>query len=368
MDDSPFPLYQRYPQLESTIPRLPLTRRPSPIGRLSALGARLGHDDLWIKRDSLCGTIYGGNKPRKLEFALADAVARGCRTVFTFGALATNHGLATALYAREYGLKTVLLLIYQPVDDHVRRQLLRLHQAGSRLHYTASTARTRLLGVPLYLRYVDRVRRKLPYFLPAGGSSSLGALGYVNAAFELADQVAAGECPAPKYIVVPLGSAGTASGLLLGLRLAGLDSRLIAVQVNDNMALTPAAVAGLANRAADLLRRRGAALPPGRLGPGDVTVLSEWLGGGYGYPTDEGRRAVDLLRETEDVTLETTYTAKTAAALVQMLSDGRLANGPVLYWHTYNALPLAEPDLTAYRQLPRAFHRFFEGEQPAGDG
>lgn len=360
MAEPPFPLYQRYPQLEATLPRLSLTRRPTPVERLEKLGARIGCDRLWIKRDSLCGTIYGGNKPRKLEFILADALARGTRTIITFGGLATNHGLATALYCREHGLRTALLLVHQPVDDHVRRQLLRLHQAGAALHYTVSSPRTRLLAPLFLLRYLDWRRRKLPYLLPPGGSTPLGTLGFVNAALELAEQVAAGECPQPEHIVVALGSNGTAAGLLLGLRLAGLPSRLVAVQISDIGTLGPDTVVGLANRAAHLLRRRGAALPPGRLEPSDVTVVSDWLGPGYGHHTPAGQRAQALLRETEDLTLDATYTAKTMAALLGMLEDGQLQGGPILYWHTYNALPLPEPDLADFRQLPRAFHRLFE--------
>jgi D-cysteine desulfhydrase len=367
MAEPPFPLYQRYPQLEAKIPRLSLTRRPTPVERLEKLGARIGCDHLWIKRDSVSGTIYGGNKPRKLEFILADALAGGIRTIITFGGLATNHGLATALYGREHGLRTALLLVHQPVDDHVRQQILRLHQAGATLHYTVSSPRTRLLAPLFFLRYAEWRRRKPPYFLPPGGSTPLGTLGFVNAAFELAEQAAAGECPQPEHIVVALGSNGTAAGLLLGLRLAGLPSRLVAVQISDIGTLSPASVVGLANRAADLLRRRGAALPPNLLKPSDVTVVSDWLGPGYGHHTAAGERAQALLAETEDLTLDPTYTAKTMAAVLGMLEDGRLGDGPVLYWHTYNALPLPEPDLADFRQLPGAFHRFFESPpEPSG--
>lgn len=369
MAGPPFPLYERYPQLEATLPRLSLTRRPSPVERLEKLGARIGCDHLWIKRDSLCGTIYGGNKPRKLEFILADALDRGTRTVMTVGGLATNHGLATTLYGREHGLQTVLLLVHQPVDEHVRQQILRLHEAGARLHYTVSSARTRLLA-PLYmLRYADWGRRKLPYLLPPGGSTALGTVGFVNAALELADQVAAGECPEPEHVVVALGSSGTAAGLLLGLRLAGLRSRLMAIRISDIGTLNATTVSHLANAAADLMRRRGAPLPPERLTPDDITVLSDWLGEGYGHHTAAGERAQALLGETEDLTLDSTYTAKTMAAVLDMLEAGRLGGGPVLYWHTYNALPLPEPDLAAFHRLPSAFRRFFEPPQePAGAG
>jgi D-cysteine desulfhydrase len=207
------------------------------------------------------------------------------------------------------------------------------------------------------LRYADWRRGRLPYLLPAGGSSPLGAVGFVNAALELADQVAAGELPEPAHVFVALGSGGTAAGLLLGLRLAGLRSRLMAVQVSDLTPLNPKTVAGLANGAARLLRQRGAPLPPGDIEPEEVTVLSDWLGAGYGYPTPAATRAEELLREMEGLELEGVYTAKTMSALVGLVEAGQLREGPVLYWHTYNALPLpfGTPSEKDLRGLPRAF-------------
>jgi len=355
---APFPLYTRYPQLAASLPRLALSQGPSPVAELTRLGGKA----VWIKNDGVYGTIYGGNKPRKLEFILPDVRRRGASTIMTFGGLGTHHGLATALYGRQQGLRTVLLLVDQPVNDAVRRQLCWLHQADAILHYTATARRTRLLAPLILLRYVDWRRRKLPYLLPPGGSTPVGTLGYVNAALELAEQVAAKELPKPETIVVALGSGGTAAGLLLGLRLAGLSSRLVAVRVSDVLSLTPETVARLANATAALMRRRGAALPSAKIEPAAITVLSDWLGEGYGHPTPEAERAQALLREREDLTLDLTYTAKTMAALLALLEDGRLGKGPTLYWHTYNALPqpLPQPQPDDYRRLPPAFHRFFE--------
>lgn len=354
----PFPLYTRYPQLAASLPRLALSQGPSPVTELTRIGGKA----VWIKNDGLYGTIYGGNKPRKLEFILPDVRRKGATTIITFGGLGTHHGLATALYGRQQGLRTVLLLVDQPVNDTVRRQLCWLHQAGAILHYTATARRTRLLALPILLRYTDCRRRRLPYFLPPGGSTSVGTLGYVNAALELAEQVAAKELPEPETIVVALGSSGTAAGLALGLHLAGLGSRLLAVQVSDIMPLTPQTVARLANRTAGLMRRRGAALPSAKIEPAAITVLSDWLGEGYGYPTPEGEQAQALLQERQGLALDLTYTAKTMAALLALLEDGRLGQGPTLYWHTYNALPqpLPEPEPNDYQRLPPAFHRFFQ--------
>ena len=352
-----FALYSRYPELRETLPRLALGKGPSPVVPLTHLSSRLEGPPLWVKNDGLYGGVYGGNKARKLEFILADALRRGSRTIITFGAIGTNHGLATALYAREQGLRTVLLLVDQPVTDRVRAQIWRLQQAGAVLHRTRTVPRTAALAPLVMLRYADWRRARLPYFLREGGSSPLGTVGYVNAALELADQIAAGELPEPAHIFVALGSGGTAAGLLLGLRLAGLRSRLVPVLVSSLTSLSSKTVAGLANRTERLLRRRGAPLPPTEIAPEEVTVLSDWLGGGYGHPTPAAARVEELMRETEGLELEGVYTAKTVAALADLVVAGQLREGPVLYWHTFNALPLpfGPPTAEDIQRLPRAF-------------
>jgi len=263
----------------------------------------------------------------------------------------------------------VLLLLDQPLTDHVREQLWRLYQSGAVLHRTRTLPWMVALTPLAMLRYADWRHAHLPYFLPAGGSSPLGAVGFVNAALELADQVAAGEMPEPAQIFVALGSAGTAAGMLLGLRLTGLRSRLAPVVVSDVTPMKSKTVARLANRTARLLRSRGAALPEGDIEPEEVTVLSDWLGGGYGHPTPAATRAEELMRETEGLELEGVYTAKTVAALADLVESGQLRKGPILYWHTYNALPLpfglpAEDDV---RRLPRAF-RSLVSAQPSETG
>jgi D-cysteine desulfhydrase len=316
---------------------------PTPARRLEAL-ERL-HDgavgpaveQIWLKDDGVFGGAWGGNKARKLEWILPDVQRRRRRTIVTVGALATNHGLATALYAHEHGLRTALALVDQPLDDHVRAQFARIERSGARVYRTHGTLKT-IASLPLiYAAHTDWRRLRPPYFLTVGGSSPLGAVGYVEAALELAGQVERAELPEPGQIVVALGSGGTAAGLVLGLALAGLRTRVVAVQVNDRTPLSPRRVARLAERARRLLERRGARLPPIRMSQADVRVETRWLGGGYGHRTAEAERALAVARE-EGLKLEPVYTAKAMAALLALRERGEFEPGPVLYWHTYNAL------------------------------
>lgn len=324
-------LHERFPELLESLPRLALGRGPTPVRELTALpGAGAS---LWVKDDGLYGSLVAGNKTRKLEWTLADALRRRRTAIVTLGALGTNHGLATACYAREQGLRTVLLLVDQPVDAHVRRQLDRLERSGAVLYRTHGTIRTTGALPWAMLRHADLRARKLPYFLTVGGSSPLGCLGVVEAALELAQQVDAGELPEPSHAVVALGSGGTAAGLMLGLRLGGLRTRVVAILVTDKLRLSERTVARLARRTLALLRRRGAAVPGISTSADDLDVETRWLGGGYGHPTPEAERARELAAR-DGLALEPVYTGKAMAALMELRSEGAFG-GPVLFWNTH---------------------------------
>ncbi len=317
-------LHQRFPALAETLPHLELSERPTPVRELDGLG-------VWVKEDGAFGSGgWGGNKVRKLEWLIPDAKRRGRRSILTFGGLGTNWGLATALYAREHGLETALALVDQPIDDHVRAQLARLEASGARIHRTHTKART-VAMLPWLLARNARGGRP-PYLLPAGGSSPLGALGYVEAALEIAAQVEDGSLPEPAQVVVPVGTGGTAAGLALGFQIAGLPTRVVGVVVNDQLRLDVPVLVRLARRTAALLERRGARLGQLRLEPGMLDLTRDQIGAGYGHPTEAAERAAALAAE-ERLSLDPVYTAKATAGLLALREEGRLGK-PVLFVHT----------------------------------
>ncbi len=198
---------------------------PTPVQALERLSTHLG-SEVWIKRDDKTSAKYGGNKPRKLEFLLGQALSRGHKTVVTGGGIGTNHGLATAVFGRTLGFHVVLGLFGQPVTAHVRKSLLLYHAYGAEMFYVSN------LLTALWRFYVsERFRRRDAYFIPGGGSSPVGVLGYVDAGLELAMQVERKEMPPPKVIYLPVGSGGTMAGLVLGLRLAGLKTRVVGIRL-----------------------------------------------------------------------------------------------------------------------------------------
>lgn len=273
---------------------------------------------------------------RKFEYLLADAERGGVGTLVTLGGIGSNQCLGATLHGRARGHAVDLSLMRQPVTDGVRRALQGMIVAGARIRYAES-----LIGA---LRNEWRAMREgrrageRPYHIPFGATNALGTLGYVTAALELAGQVRAGTCPDPDVQLVAAGTCGTAAGLLVGTRLAGMKSRLVAVGVVHRTLLTRTLILWFANRAAALLSRLDAAVPRMRFGSADVIVAGDQLGDGYGHATAAARRAVDWARP--HLALETTYTGKALAALLRPhapLAGARV----VLFWNTQNSSPFS---------------------------
>ncbi|MEO6605174.1 MAG: pyridoxal-phosphate dependent enzyme [Aeromicrobium sp.] len=323
-------LGDRFP--EADLPHVRLGTSPTPVRRLDGLGIS---QEVWLKDESVFGDGgWGGNKVRKLEWIIPEAHRRGRSTMFTVGGIGTHWGLAAALYGREHGLHTVLGLVAQPIDDHVREQTARLDASGATIYRYPSVARLKLAAPLILARHQSRGR--LPYYLPAGGSSPVGSLGYVEVALEIAEQVAAGELPEPATIVVAVGSGGTTAGLALGLRLAGLSTRVFGAVVNDSLRLDDVTTSRLATKTADLLRSRGANIGDIVIGPDDLTTTSSWMGETYGATTPEGADALALADRVAGLELEPVYTAKALAAIL----DGKI-DGPVLFLNTHGPRPVA---------------------------
>src|SRR3954465_5828037 len=178
-------LHARLPGL--ALEHLALGSAPTPVRRLDS--GLAGAAEVWLKDESDFGDgRWGGNKVRKLEWIIPEAQRRGVRTLFTVGGIGTHWGLAAALYGREHGLRTLLGLVDQPVDDHVREQLLRLRDSGAELHRYPDQ-RPLKLAAPWVVARTPLRDRRMPWYLPAGGSNPFGATAYVDAALEIAGQV-----------------------------------------------------------------------------------------------------------------------------------------------------------------------------------
>lgn len=341
-----------------SVPHVSLAELPTRVHSLEAWSRRLGAA-VWVKRDDETSRLYGGNKPRKLEFILADALARRCRTILTFGGLGTHHGLATTVFARELGIRTVVGLLYQPVTPAVRENLLCLHALGASLFYGRTVTHLATQGLGAWARLWLQGGR--PYLVPTGGSSVLGTLGFVVAAFELAEQVRAHELPEPTYIVVPLGSGGTVAGLVLGLKIAGLASQVVGVLVTDIHAPSASTLARLANRTGRYLVQRQVKFAVPHISAEEFVIERGCLGAGYGAPLGEATELAAWLKAHEGLSLDDVYAAKAALALERGARERRWKDGPVLFWLTFSRVRVSSwlPRLPDFRELPQVFQQFF---------
>ena len=359
------PLFRHYPLLKKQLPRVALATLPTPVEKLTGVGKALGLSRLYIKRDDQSGTIYGGNKVRKLEFLLGDALRLKAKEVITFGFAGSNHALATAIYAQQLGLKCTSFLMPQVNAHYVRRNLLASHYHHAKLCHCANLA---VLPWALSKKLLPDIFKRNIKMIPAGGSCPLGLIGYVNAAFELRDQIQAGLMPEPERIYVPMGSMGTSAGLTLGLKAAGLKSLVIPVRVIEEKMARTQKMRQLAQRSNSLLNNLAPTFPHVSFTKNDFSVRNDCLGPGYARFTEKAVAAAKLMKQTKGIILNGAYSAKAFSALVDD-ANGKIPLGEtVLFWNTYNSRDLSS--MTAnldHRHLPQAFHHYFEKEVQALD-
>ncbi|MDH3439891.1 MAG: pyridoxal-phosphate dependent enzyme [Gammaproteobacteria bacterium] len=311
---------------------------------------------LSIKYDNLTGSLYGGNKLRKLEYIFPRVIQRKCMRVATFGAVGSNHALATALYATQCGFDCTCFLVHQAKT--------RAAAATINKHIENGTELVRFGGD--YATRIDTLRKHLrgrhAWVIPMGGSSWLGNIGFVAAGLELADQVSRGEISLPDRIYVATGTMGTAVGIALGVSIAGLGTEVHAVRVSDTPIMNRDALQRLLAKTALMMRRLDDSVPADLASRANIRVRDEFFGPGYAQGTEQTEEAIGFARDALDLPLETTYTGKAMAAL---LSDWRACGADefnALYWHTYNSTPLDVPtdrplDPAA---IPGEFLRYFE--------
>jgi D-cysteine desulfhydrase len=300
--------------------RVRLARLPTPLERLDRLSAELGAE-VWCKRDDLTGLELTGNKVRKLEWLLGEAVAAGADTVITTGGLQSNHARATAVAARKLGMRPVLLLRGEPVAQPESNLLLDV-LLGAELHWcTPEEYRARRNERMAEIAAELSRQGHRPYIIPEGGSSGLGARGYSEAAAEVA-----GEGLRFDHVVCAVGSGGTLAGLALGPDLGPIRG----VAVCDDRAYFSAIVHRIAEEAA-----LGALPAEGER----WSVVEGYQGPAYAVATPEIWQTIRLVARTEGLLLDPVYTGKAMHALVSEVRAKRWG-GRLLFWHTGGAFGL----------------------------
>ncbi len=315
--------------LLSAFPRVPLAHLPTPLEHLPRLSEHLGGPDIYVKRDDCTGLASGGNKTRKLEFSMAEALQQGADTIVTVGAVQSNHVRQTAAAACKLGLKCEVLLEHRVADpsepyatsgnvllDKIFGANLREYPGGTDFDQAISEVADEITA-----------NSGTPYIIPGGASNKIGALGYVNCAIELLQQIREHELDIG-HIVTATGSAGTQAGLIVGLRAMGSDIPLLGIGVNIPQEAQEQKIYELACETAEYIGK------PGCVAREDVVANCDYVGDGYGIPTESMNEAVLMLARYEGLLFDPVYSGKGQAGMIDLIRNGRLGSGNVIFLHT----------------------------------
>lgn len=330
--------------LLSHLPKARLGFFPTPCYKLKRLSEELGVE-LFIKRDDFTGmNLFGGNKIRKLEYLLGDALDKGCEYVFTFGATQSNHAMQTAAACCKLGLKPVLYLValVEPDEEDLRANLLLDRIFGAEVHVvpllageTEEEAEDRALHMAREQMEELRGYGHGCYEVPMGGASRVGSVGFIEGYTEMASQMAS-QGGLPDYIFHATGTGGTMAGLAAGRKLTGDDTKIISICVSPKDNSYPVRTAVLANESLALIGS-SCRVDAGR----DIHIDLNYYKPGYEMPNEAASSAIRLLARTEGLLLDPVYSGKAFAGLLDYIRSGKVPpKSRVLFWHTGGATAL----------------------------
>ena len=317
--------------LLSRYPRHFLAHLPTPLEPMERLSAAIGGPQIWIKRDDCTGLSTGGNKTRKLEFLIGEALLEGADMVMTQGATQSNHARQTAAFAAKVGMDCHILLEDRTGSNNLNYNhngnvlLDHLHGATTQKIKGADNMNAELEKVAQ--SYREKTGRKV-YTVPGGGSNATGALGYVNCAFEMLAQFNDRHLKVD-HIVHATGSAGTQAGLAVGLKAMNAPIALLGIGTNAPKEKQEAKIFALAEKTAEKLGC------PDIMSREDIVANTDYVGAGYGVPSDGGQEAIKMFAELEGILLDPVYSAKGAAGLIDLARNGVFKKDEiVVFLHT----------------------------------
>ena len=304
--------------------RVSIAHIPTPLEKLERLSKHLGGPTIYIKRDDQTGLATGGNKTRKLEFLLADALAQECDHLVTTGSVQSNHCRQTAAAAAHFGLGCALVLQGQ-APPTTSGNLLLDKLLGAHIYWTQDRSRTEV--IPEVMAELRAMGRK-PYFIPLGGSNVWGATGYVLAMQELSQQLQAAHINLD-FILFASSSGGTQAGIILGAEIYNFHGEVLGISVDQPADELKMQVAALATATATHLGLKTLSLAH------KVNVNDDYLGQGYAHVGETEREAIRMIAQLEGILLDPVYTGRAMGGLIDLIRWGAITRGQsVLFWHT----------------------------------
>ncbi len=325
------------------LPRAKILKLPTPLQKMPRLTSALKGPQLWIKREDCTGLAFGGNKERKAEFSLGDALSKKADVVITVGPLQSNHSRATAAAAAKLGLKVVLVITGKKPSNYDGNLLLN-NILGAEIRFLEEKP-SKLIKTRFMQEIAGELRRKghIPYVIPTGASYPPGAVAYVNAMLELLTQARKNRFKVGT-LVHAAGSGGTQAGLVLANKALGSKVKIIGVcaepHSREHLTKETVEIAGEAAKLLDL---------DVVVKPDDVILHENYAGKAYEEPTPEALNAIELLAQTEGIILDPIYTGRAMAGLIDLIRHGRFGNDDnVVFMHTGGT-----PALFPYREYFR---------------
>jgi L-cysteate sulfo-lyase len=310
--------------LTERVPRVRLAHLPTPLEEWPRLSRALGGPRILVKRDDETGLATGGNKTRKLEFSVAEALARGADTLVTLGAVQSNHCRQTAAAAAATGLRSILVLRGK-APAVANGNLLLDHLLGARVVFSGDRSRE---AVAQEVMETERASGRKPYFIPLGASDEVGAVGFVAALEELDSQLVERRLTVDR-VVFATSSLGTQAGLCVAKKALGFRPELAAIAIDSTRDEIQAGVATLASQVA---RRLGLDVAVNK---SDVVAHDAYLGQGYAVLGEPEREAIRLTATSEGVLLDPVYAGRAMAGLIDLIRKGEFGKGEtVVFWHT----------------------------------
>lgn len=353
---------KEFPLLQRKLPYIQLGNFPTEVTRLETLGDQLGVSNLYFKDDGPCASRFGGNKVRKLEFVLADALYAGAQSIITIGGAGSNCVVASLAHAKHVGFDEVYCVLSSQLKTYYlqRNLLLDLFYEGEiEYHPAGSTDAIWALAATL------ESENKYPYIISWGATCPIGFLGYMNAAFELKEQIDEGVLPEPDYIYVPLGSTGTSGGLILGAYLAGLNSKIVPVGISGSGGDCYYRTENLASRineAVDFFVSLDPSFPNVTFLASELEYRPYFADYTYAETRFEVLQPLFWLLRDEGIRLEATYSGRALYALVEDLkNDESLKDKTILFWNTFCYGKFDDvTSQVSHESLPAAMHHYFE--------
>ncbi len=302
------------------IPRIELAQLPTPIEAMPRLSHLLGGPELFIKRDDQTGLAMGGNKTRKLEFLVADAITQGADLLISAGAVQSNHCRQVAAAAAKIGMGCHLVLFGDPPQNAEGNYLL-FQLLNAKLTHTERPQRDAMLQ-EVYEQALSNGGK--PYLIPYGGSNALGGLAYAFALEEMLSQ----QC-LPDWIVFASSSGATQAGLILGSKRSGFAGKILGISVDEPADVLQTAVKNIAQQSSQLLG------DPITVTKDEILVNADFIGAGYAIMGKAEKEAIQLFARNEGLLLDPVYTGRAAAGMISLIRSGFFkADEKVLFWHT----------------------------------